>query len=97
VTTGTARRRSLPRRSRGSHTPAGPDGAGKTIFYRAHLEPAGLRFVNADVLSLDLTIDPYEAARVAQEIRQAPVALPAHDGEPAARRGGTAARAGVRQ
>jgi predicted ABC-type ATPase len=48
---------------------AGPNGAGKTTFYRAHVEPAGLRFVNADVLSLDLTIDPYEAARIAQEVR----------------------------
>ena len=53
---------------------AGPNGAGKTTFYRAHLEPAGLRFVNADVLSLDLTLDPYEAARVAQEVREALVA-----------------------
>jgi predicted ABC-type ATPase len=53
---------------------AGPNGAGKTTFYRAHIEPAGLRFVNADVLSLDLTLDPYEAARVAQEVREALVA-----------------------
>ena len=52
----------------------GPNGAGKTTFYHAHLEPAGLRFVNADVLSLDLTLDPYEAARVAQEVRGALVA-----------------------
>ncbi len=53
---------------------AGPNGAGKTTFYRAHVEPAGLRFVNADVLSLDLALDPYEAARVAQEVREALVA-----------------------
>jgi predicted ABC-type ATPase len=53
---------------------AGPNGAGRTTFYRAHLEPAGLRFVNADVLSLELTLDPYEAARVAQEVREALVA-----------------------
>jgi len=52
----------------------GPNGAGKTTFYHAHLEPAGLRFVNADVLSLDLTLDPYEAAHVAQEVREALVA-----------------------
>jgi tRNA A37 threonylcarbamoyladenosine biosynthesis protein TsaE len=25
---------------------AGPNGAGKTTFFHAHLEPAGLRFVN---------------------------------------------------
>ena len=29
----------------------GPNGAGKTTFYHAHLKPAGLRFVNADVLA----------------------------------------------
>jgi len=28
---------------------AGPNGAGKTTFYHAHLQPAGLRFVNADL------------------------------------------------
>lgn len=50
---------------------AGPNGAGKSTFYRVHLEPAGLRFVNADVLSLDLALDPYEAARIAQEVREA--------------------------
>lgn len=30
---------------------AEPNGAGKTTFYHAHLQPAGLRFVNADVLA----------------------------------------------
>lgn len=53
---------------------AGPNGAGKTTFYHAHLEPAGLRFVNADVVSRGLTIDPYEAARLAAELREALVA-----------------------
>ena len=53
---------------------AGPNGAGKTTFYHAHLEPAGLRFVNADVLSRDLTLDPYDAARIAQELRESLVA-----------------------
>jgi len=53
---------------------AGPNGAGKSTFFAAHLQSAGLRFVNADVLSLDLTPDPYEAARVAQEVREALVA-----------------------
>ena len=28
---------------------AGPNGAGKTTFYHAHLRPAALRFINADV------------------------------------------------
>lgn len=53
---------------------AGPNGAGKTTFYHAHLEPAGLRFVNADVVSQGLTIEPYEAARLAAEVREALVA-----------------------
>lgn len=50
---------------------AGPNGAGKTTFYHAHLEPAGLRLVNADVIALELSMDPYAAARVAASIRQA--------------------------
>jgi len=49
---------------------AGPNGAGKTTFYYAHLQPAGLRFLNADVLSRDLQIDPYAAARVASSLRE---------------------------
>ncbi len=49
---------------------AGPNGAGKTTFYHAHLKPAGLRFVNADVLARELNIEPYAAARVADSIRQ---------------------------
>ena len=48
---------------------AGPNGAGKTTFYHAHLQPAGLRFVNADVLAQDLHIGPYAAARVADVVR----------------------------
>ena len=49
---------------------AGPNGAGKTTFYHAHLQPAGLRFVNADVLAQELGIEPYGAARVAASVRQ---------------------------
>lgn len=49
---------------------AGPDGAGKTAFYHAHLEPAGLRFVNADVLARELGLSPYDAARVATVLRR---------------------------
>ena len=48
---------------------AGPNGAGKTTFYHAHLQPAGLRFVNADVLAQDLHIEPYAAARVVDAVR----------------------------
>jgi predicted ABC-type ATPase len=49
---------------------AGPNGAGKTTFYHAHLQPAGLRFVNADVLARELNIDAYSAARLADSLRR---------------------------
>lgn len=49
---------------------AGPNGAGKTTFYHAHLAAAALRFVNADVLARELTLDPYAAAGVADAIRR---------------------------
>lgn len=49
---------------------AGPNGAGKSTFYHAHLESAGLRFVNADVLSRTLNIGPYDAAKMADSIRR---------------------------
>jgi predicted ABC-type ATPase len=50
---------------------AGPNGAGKTTFYHAHLEPAALRLVNADVIARELSMDPYAAAKIAASIRQA--------------------------
>ena len=49
---------------------AGPNGAGKTTFYHAHLERAGLRFVNADVLARELDLEPYAAAKVADALRR---------------------------
>lgn len=49
---------------------AGPNGAGRTTFYRAHLEPAGLRFVNVDEIAHQLDLDPYAAARVADALRR---------------------------
>jgi len=49
---------------------AGPNGAGKTTFYYVHMQPAGLRFVNADVLAGELHIEPYAAARMAASLRQ---------------------------
>ena len=49
---------------------AGPNGAGKTTFYHAHLQPAALRFINADVLARELTLDPYAAARLADVLRR---------------------------
>ena len=50
---------------------AGPNGAGKTTFYHSHLKPAGLRFINADVLALELDMEAYTAARVAGSLRRA--------------------------
>ena len=48
---------------------AGPNGAGKTTFYHAHLQPAALRFIDADVLAHGLGLDPYAAARLADALR----------------------------
>lgn len=49
---------------------AGPNGAGKTTFYHAHLQPAALPFVNADVLAHELDLEAYAAARVADALRR---------------------------
>jgi predicted ABC-type ATPase len=49
---------------------AGPNGAGKTTFYHAHLRPAGLRFVNADVLARELNMEAYSAAALADVLRR---------------------------
>ena len=49
---------------------AGPNGAGKSTFYEAHLKPAGLRFLNADVMAGELGIDAYHAAEVIAKLRQ---------------------------
>lgn len=49
---------------------AGPNGAGKTTFYYSHLQPAGLRLVNADAIGGKLGLDPYKAAQVAGAIRE---------------------------
>lgn len=48
---------------------AGPNGAGKTTFYHAHLQAAGLRFVNADNIVRELKLGAYEAARIADTLR----------------------------
>jgi len=48
----------------------GPNGAGKTTFYHAHIKPAGLRLVNADVLAGELDMAPYAAAELAGSLRQ---------------------------
>ncbi|MGB7267115.1 MAG: zeta toxin family protein [Terracidiphilus sp.] len=49
---------------------AGPNGAGKSTFYHAHLEPYGLRFVNADDLSRELDLDARNGAIAAERIRR---------------------------
>lgn len=49
---------------------AGPNGAGKTTFYHTHVQAAGLRFINADVLAHEVDLDPYAAARVADALRR---------------------------
>jgi predicted ABC-type ATPase len=49
---------------------AGPNGAGKTTFYQAHLQAAGLRFVNADNIARELKLGAYEAARIADTLRR---------------------------
>ena len=54
---------------------AGPNGAGKSSFYRTYLQHSGLRFVNADVLALELGIDPYKAAQAADDVRRQLVAM----------------------
>jgi predicted ABC-type ATPase len=49
---------------------AGPNGAGKTTFYHAFLEPTQLRYVSADVLAEALRLEPYDAAELANALRQ---------------------------
>ena len=49
---------------------AGPNGAGKTTFYHAHLESAGLRFINAGVLARELNLNAYSAVKVADAMRR---------------------------
>ena len=53
---------------------AGPNGAGKTTFHHAHLRPLALRFVNTDVLTRELGLNPYAAAKVADRLRRELVA-----------------------
>ena len=49
---------------------AGSNGAGKTTFYHAHLQPSGLRLVDADILARELGMDVYDAAKMAGVLRQ---------------------------
>lgn len=49
---------------------AGPNGAGKSTFYDAFVRDAGLRFINADDIGRQLGIDPYDAAAMANALRE---------------------------
>ena len=49
---------------------AGPNGAGKTTFFGAHVQPAGLRFLNADAIAREVGVDAYQAAEMAGHLRQ---------------------------
>ncbi len=48
---------------------AGPNGSGKTTFFHAYLAPAGLRFVNADVLARDLGLEARQGGAAADAVR----------------------------
>jgi predicted ABC-type ATPase len=52
---------------------AGPNGAGKSTFFHAHLKPAGLRFVNADIIARELNLDAHSVARIANVTPREPV------------------------
>ncbi len=49
---------------------AGPNGAGKTTFYHAHLASSGLHYISPDLLSRELDLEAYAAARMADAIRR---------------------------
>jgi len=49
---------------------AGPNGAGKTTFYHAHLQPTGLRLVNADVIAREMGLGDQAAMRVTTALRE---------------------------
>jgi predicted ABC-type ATPase len=48
---------------------AGPNGAGKSTFYEAFLQPAGLRFLNADDIARTVGVEAYDAASVTNALR----------------------------
>ncbi len=53
---------------------AGPNGAGKSTFFEVFVKPAGLRFINADVIAKEAGIDAYQAAELAGILRSKLVA-----------------------
>lgn len=48
----------------------GSNGAGKTTFYNVHLKPSGLRFLNPDLLSQALGLQPQDAAQAMTALRR---------------------------
>ena len=49
---------------------AGSNGAGKSTFYESYVRATGLRFVNADVIARAQTLDSYQAAAIAERLRE---------------------------
>jgi predicted ABC-type ATPase len=49
---------------------AGPNGAGKSTFYASQLAQANRIFINADVLAAELSLGPYQAAELAENLRR---------------------------
>lgn len=49
---------------------AGPNGAGKSTFYVSQIAAAGLPFLNADNLAVELALDAYHAAQVNDALRR---------------------------
>jgi predicted ABC-type ATPase len=49
---------------------AGPNGAGKSTFYEVFLAQTGLRYINADDIAQTLRVDAYQAADIAEALRQ---------------------------
>lgn len=53
---------------------AGPNGAGKSTFYNAYLSGTDLRFINADEIARLMDLGAYDAADLAEALRQELVA-----------------------
>lgn len=53
---------------------AGPNGAGKSTFYDTFLSGTDLRFINADDIARHMSIEAYDAATLAEGLRQELVA-----------------------
>ena len=50
---------------------AGPNGAGRTTFFHAHVESCGLRFLNPDAIARELRLTPADTARAVEALRDA--------------------------